>query len=323
LWQQIGGYAVAVVVALIGGGLLWAYLATEVQNRRRRLLIGSALLVLVVTDMWLFSLKFVRLEAKAPSAMWLEAREVIGETNERVLPWGVSIFEQNGPLLVGLNSVFGYDSLEPANHITLASSVPDPRSSAYDVLGARYVIAPNQLDQYGDGQRPLRLVAETGAAWIYERARWLPVARLAYDAEVVADDGAAVARVHDPDFDPQTTAILDEEAPCELGVGSAEDGRATIMAAEPGAWWVRTESSLPALLILAETDYPGWRVAIDGEEARGLRAYTTLRAVCVPAGTHDVTWTYVPTIYVAGAGITLVALIVLVLALLRWRQNKE
>ncbi len=320
LWHQIGGYTVAVVVVLLGGGLMWAYLATTAENGRRRFLIGSALLVLVVADMWFFSLKFVRLEAKAPAAMWLEAREVIGETNERVLPWGVSIFEQNGPLQVGLNSVFGYESLEPANHIALASSVPDPRSSAYDVLGVRYVIAPHELDQYGEGERPLTLIEVTGSAWIYERARSLPVARLVYDAEVIADDGAAVARIHEPDFDPQSTAILAEETSCELNTGAAFDGEASIMAAEPGFWRVQTESRAPALLILAETDYPGWRVEIDGQEARNLRAYTTLRAVCVPAGVHDVTWTYVPTIYAAGGLITLVALLLSGFALFRWRR---
>ena len=321
LWHQIGGYMVAVVVVLLGGGLLWAYLATAADNGRRKLLIGSVLLVLVVTDMWLFSLKFVRLEPQAPAAMWSEAGAVIGETNERVLPWGVSVFEQNGPLQVGLNSVFGYESLEPGNHIALASSVPDPRSSAYDVLGARYVIAPNELDQYSDGERPLTLVEATGSAWIYERARWLSVARLVYDAEVIADDGAAVARIHEPDFDPQSTAILAEETSCELGAGPAHGGEATIMAAEPGYWRVRTESPAPALLILAETDYPGWRVEIDGQDARNLRAYTTLRAVCVPAGVHEVTWTYVPTVYIAGGLITLLALVILGYALIRWRRT--
>jgi hypothetical protein len=320
LWHQIGGYSVAVIVLLLGGGLLWAYLATSEENGRRKTLIGAALILLVVTDMWLFSLKFVRLEPVTPDALWVDAREVIGETKERVLPWGVSLFEHNGPMQVGLNSVFGYDSLEPANHIALTSSVPDPRSSAYDVLAARYVIASTELDQFGDGERPLTLLEQNGAAWVYERARPMPVARLVYTAEVIPDDDAAIARIHQPDFDPETTAILASELLCNVGPTMGEGGTAEIIAAKAGHWQIRTESQTPALLLLAETDYPGWRVSIDDQPAVGLRAYTTLRAVCVPEGVHDVTWTYVPTVYVAGGLISLMALVLIGLALFRWRR---
>ncbi len=222
---------------------------------------------------------------------------------------------------VGLNSVFGYDSLEPANHIALASSVPDPRSSAYDVLGARYVIAPTELEQYGDGERPLTLLEQKGSTWVYERARPLSVARLVYAAEVIADNAAAVTRIHQPDFDPQTTAILATAAVCELGSALAEEGTAEIVAAEPGYWQIHTESEAPALLILAETDYPGWRVTVDGQPAENLTTYTTLRAVCVASGSHEVAWTYVPLIYMVGGLITLLALVLVALALYRWRQS--
>jgi len=321
LWLQIGGYTLALVVLLLGGGLIWAYLATPAENARRRGILAMALILLAVMDMWLFAYKFVRLEAVTPDAFWLDAREMIGETKERVLPWGVSLFDQNGAMQVGLNSVFGYDSLEPANHIALASSVPDPRSSAYDVLGARYVIAPLELEQYGDGEQPLTLLEQKGGTWVYERARPLPVARLVYAAEVITDNGAAVARIHQPDFNTQTTAILGAEPACDLGPAAAERGTAEIITAKPGYWQIRTESAAPALLLLAETDYPGWRVTVDGQPADGLTAYTTLRAVCVPAGSHNVIWTYVPTVYWVGGLITLVALVSVALGLLRWRQT--
>ena len=59
-------------------------------------------------------------------------------------------------------------------------------------------------------------------------------------------------------------------------------------------WRIQTSSEVPVLLILSETDYPGWQVTIDGETAQGLTAYTAVRAVCVPAGEHVVEWTYRP-----------------------------
>ena len=75
-----------------------------------------------------------------------------------------------------------------------------------------------------------------------------------------------------------------------------------------------------AVLLLAATDYPGWQVTVDGQRAEGLMAYTTLRAVCVPPGSHEVVWTYVPAVYRVGGLITLFALTLVAIALYFWRR---
>jgi hypothetical protein len=316
LWHQIGGYALATFILLLGGGLIWAYLVTPEKNERRRVLLGVALILVAISDMWLFAYKFVRLEPPTPDAFWIDARSAIGETTERVLPWGVSLFDQNGAMQVGLNSVFGYDSLEPADHITLASSVPDPRSSAYDVLAARYVIAPTELNDFDDGERPLTLMAQEGAAWVYERARPMPVARLVYEVEVIPDSGRAVQRVHEPDFNPASTAILSADPNCAIDPAPQELGTAKIVENSPGRWLIKTDSESEALLVLAETAYPGWEVSIDGRPAEFHTAYTTLKAVCVPPGTHEVAWAYAPTVYWVGGIVTFAALLLVLAGLI-------
>ena len=320
LWNQIGGYALATTILLLGGGLIWAYLGTERKDTRRRTWLAAALILLTITDMWLFAYKFVRLEPPTPDPFWVDARSVIGETAEHVLPWGVSLFDQNGAMQVGLHSVFGYDSLEPAAHIALASSVPDPRSTAYDVLAARYVIAPTELEDFVNGDRPLSLLAHQGAAWVYERARPLPVTRLVYDVEIITDGGQAVQRVHDPAFDPAATVILDADPTCEVGSVPAAQGTAEISQSTPGFWRIATQSDTPAILVLAETAYPGWQVTIDNKPVGMLTAYTTLKAVCVPAGEHAVVWRYKPVVYQVGGLVTSVALLLVLLA--AWRLFK-
>ncbi len=44
----------------------------------------------------------------------------------------------------------------------------------------------------------------------------LPLARLVTQAEIIPDTDRAIDRVHEPDFDAATTAILPEEPGCEL-----------------------------------------------------------------------------------------------------------
>jgi hypothetical protein len=343
LWHQIGGYSLALVVTGIGGALVWAYLngreagdetrdatpetaPTSVAGpqtsagSRRSLLIALALILLVTADVWWFSFKMVRTASTAPDPVWSDGRALVGEPAGRVLPWGVPLFSQNGAMQVGWWSVFGYDSLEPAAHIALASSVPDPRSTAYDVLGVSHVLAGGPLDEFTQGDRPLTLVGQQGAAWVYERARVLPLARLVYAAEIIPESSAAISRIHDPAFDPALTAILDQASPCELGPAPADAGTAAIVAHEPTRWTIRTTSAAPALLVLAENDYPGWEVTVDGQSAEGLTAYTSLRAVCVPAGEHTVEWRFTPRLYYVGATVSAVALLAVVAA---WAAHRR
>jgi hypothetical protein len=323
LWHQIGGYSLALVLLLLGGGLIWLYLAPGAENGRRQMVVGAALITLAIADSWIFAFKYARLEPAGPDAIWHDARAIVGQTEERVLPWGLPIFTQNGALQVGLNSVFGYVDLEPGNHIALASSVADPRSTAYDVLGAAYVLASTPLEQFTQGDSPLTLVEQRGQAWVYRRARPLPVARLVSGYEVLADRDAAIARVHHPAFDPQTTAILAEEPPCRPGGEATADGQATIEEWRDGYWRIRTESAQAALLILAETSYPGWQVSVDGQPAQPLTAYTAVRGVCVPAGSHEVIWQFRPWIYLVGLGVTVVALLALGAAAIAWRAARR
>lgn len=325
LWHQIGGYSLALVVVGIGGVLIWLYInnsaEAQLTSPRRAVLIAAALIVLVVADTWWFSFKMVRTAATTPDPIWSDGKALVGETEGRVLPWGVPLFSQNGAMQVDWPSVFGYDSLEPAAHIALAASVPDPRSTAYDVLGVSHVLSSVPLDEYTAGDRPLTLVGQQGAAWVYSRARTLPLARLVYAAEVIPDAAAAINRIHAANFDPAQTAILAGAARCDLGPAPAAGGTAVVETHEPTRWQIRTGSEAPALLVLAENAYPGWRVTVDGQPAESLTAYTSIRAVCVPAGEHMVEWVFAPRLYWLGAGISATALALLALAILRSRKQ--
>jgi hypothetical protein len=325
LWHQIGGYSLALIVVGIGGALIWAYIfADKEQNaphRYYRRLVAIGLIILVIADMWWFSFKMVRPESTAPLALWSDGKAIVGDPEGRVLPWGLPLFSQNGAMQVDWPSVFGYDSLEPAAHIALASSVPDPRSSAYDILGASHVLAGGPLDSYLDGDRPLTLLGQEGSAWVYNRARTLPIARLVYQFEVIPNSSEAIARVHAIDFNPASTVILDETPPCDPAESSLSTGTAEIEAHDDTYWRINTSSDSSGLLVLAENAYPGWQATIDGQPAQTLTAYTAIRAVCVPAGDHIVEWTYNPSIYFAGGTITIVSLLITLFAISRLRRH--
>jgi len=220
-----------------------------------------------------------------------------------------------------LRSVFGYNSLAPRDHLALASSIPDPRSSAYDVLGTAFVISEAALDQYKDGESGLVLLGESDAVKVYRRPSALPLVRLLYQFEVIEDESRAISRVHEPDFDPGAAAIVDRQPDCLLGSSPDEKGTVEIVDSKDGYWKAATKSEAPAILVLAESAYPGWNVKIDGNPAEALTAYTTVKAVCVPAGEHVVEWSMGAGSLYAGAAVTVLTLIILIFAYLQHRKR--
>jgi uncharacterized protein (DUF2249 family) len=60
----------------------------------------------------------------------------------------------------------------------------------------------------------------------------------------------------------------------------------------PGAWRIRVDAPRPALVVVAEAAFPGWRAKVDGRPADVLTADGALLGVAVPAGAHDITLTY-------------------------------
>lgn len=309
LWHQIGGWVWLTAMLGLGGLVLWRYLAAP-ENRLRTHILGIMLALLIIADLWNFAHKMIRQEPTTLAPLWSETAQQIGNTNERILPWGVSIFEQNGAGMLGLHSVFSYNALSLAANDALTGSVPDPRSTAYDVLSTAYVISGVPLDNFTEGERALSLVHSSENAWIYRRPRVMPVTRLVSDVEIIAGDAQALERLHQPDFDPAQTVILRERPTCLDGEQVSDLNReARLVARDAASWQIETSSPSPAILVLSESAYPGWRVAIDGNEADPLLAYTALRAVCIPAGNHTVRWVYSPTIYIAGALLSLTAVV--------------
>lgn len=302
--------AVLLAVALCGTllALMWASRHTM---RWPGIALAAALLTLVAADLLRFGLPLVQVGPVGPTALWTDARALIDGDDGRVLPWGVPIFDQNGAGEVGLRSIFGYNPLEIDRVIKLAAFRPDPRSPAYDVLAISEVIAPGPQEAYFEGERPLSISGQTDAVTVHQRARVLPLARLVAAAEVIPDSGVALERLHQPDFDPATTAIVASDPGCGLQ-GGAVDGTATLVEQSDGRYRIATTSSAPSLLVLSETAFPGWQVSIDGVGAEPLLAYTALQAVCVPVGAHEVVWQFVPRTFFVGAIVTLLMAVSLI-----------
>ena len=126
-----------------------------------------------------------------------------------------------------------------------------------------------------------------------------------------ASEAAALAWLESADFDPAREAVVHEEI--ELPADAAPSRRVRVV--RPSARSLRVTTSLerPGLLVVSEGRYPGWKARLDGREVPIHRANVMMRAVVVPAGEHEVTFTYEPGSLLAGVLVSALGLAALAL----------
>ena len=135
----------------------------------------------------------------------------------------------------------------------------------------------------------------SGDVKLYENLDVLPRAFLVYGWSWRPDVAGSVAAMSAPLFDPRTEVVLvgEGERVCDCaGEVGAEPGRVTILSYAAERVVLRSESDRDGLLLLTDAFYPGWQVAIDGVPATAYQADGLFRGVFVPAGEHEVVWTF-------------------------------
>ncbi len=162
-----------------------------------------------------------------------------------------------------------------------------------------------------------RLVVESEYLQIYENTRALPRAWLATTELVTAEQEALeIIRTGKLSggqlWDPLKTALVEGSAGIPLG-GDPTPGSAEITRKEPNRVEVKTQSAAPAILVLSENHYPGWRAYVDGQSVEVMRVDYNLRGVALSAGSHLVTFVYQPKSVLVGLVISLLTFGALVL----------
>jgi len=158
---------------------------------------------------------------------------------------------------------------------------------------------------------------------IYQFDDILPRAALYFRAEVRDNEAEVYRRLADPQFDifakvllDATKLIPDDRAKISaINSGSLLPAQAaTITSYEPMA--VQITASLPrkGILVLNDTDYPGWTVKVDGRQSRWTTANYLFRGVLLEPGVHKVRFEYRPRSFLIGALVSAFGCCCLILA---------
>jgi hypothetical protein len=166
-------------------------------------------------------------------------------------------------------------------------------SPLYDLLNVRYVIVRKDAPLDRDKFAPAFEVDPKLSVW--ENRRVLPRAFLPRQVQSAPDHEAAWTAIHAPGFDPRTTAVV------EGGSAPSGSGEVSDIRSGPNRLSMRVSADGPALVVVSQIWYPGWKIFIDGQpQGAPLRVNYLFQGVPAPAGTHQVELRFEPVLWRVG-----------------------
>lgn len=207
--------------------------------------------------------------------------------NEDVLP-------ANYGVAYGLEEVGGASPLRLAHYQMAADRLPADRLWA--LLNVRYALSRRDTLDVPAEPVATGVGLDGQPAYLHRLAQSQPRAWLATEVLVEPDEDQLWRRLADPGLDLARQVLLPALPDGWSGPAAQPEAGASIAWQErlPERLVLDVASPQPAVLVLSELNYPGWRVTVDGAAAPLLEANGLLRAVALEAGDHRVEMSYRP-----------------------------
>ena len=309
-------HQVAIAFGFIVASALLIGLRT--RGRLRAAAVASIACALVLADLFVAGLRFnpfvdpAMAYPQTDAIRWLQehaGHDRIDSIASDALDW----MPHNSPMAFGLRDIHGSDSLRVRRSFELVSGpelaqakYPPPDSALLDALAVKYLMT----DQAVAEGWPMALA---GDAPVYENTEALSRAYLAYDMYGGSDaDGLAALEAAGR---PRPVAVLHKGA-STVGLGRIEGSKPAL--ADPNAQVrflrdapdeivIETKTRRPAILVLTDSYYPGWRAAVYETPTPIIRTNYAFRGISVGPGTSVVTMKYDPSTFRLGLFTALLA----------------
>jgi hypothetical protein len=307
--------------------VLWTVVAREVGVRRG--VVAGAIALLTMFDLGL-AMRDLKRDNREPESTEFERKLHASLAQQGLLGPGKApprVFlpgpVENAGMRTGWSSVQGYSAL----------ALGRVWRHMHQVLGLESPLAVSTFpshDLAGFGPFPYRSMSLV--IGVDPRTKQLvvnhnpdPRVYLAKSSRQVRDDAEATALMRQG-HDFHTTALVEDPVDLPVQARLPQDlaipDRASIDRFEPEQISVSVESAGPALLVLAEPWFPGWSARVNGKATPCVPANAWMRAVPVPAGKSQVELAFHSTYLASGAGLSLLALVIISLLLVGRRQPR-
>jgi hypothetical protein len=199
----------------------------------------------------------------------------------------------------GIDTIHGYVAGVSEN--ILAHELHTPRTQ--ELLGVRYWLGSKPDRPEGVQQE---VFTGTSGIKVFRNPAAFPRAWVAHQTKSVQDRDWLRIAIQDPAIDLRSTAVMIGEAPQLSTCGEAD--RVVLESRTSDRISIAVETGCTGMLVVSETNYPGWQATLDGKPVRLWEPYGALRGVVVPAGRHRVEMRFRPRSVYAGFALSAIGL---------------
>lgn len=261
---------------------------------------------------------------------------------------GGDVMPENMWIPYGLSSYAGYDAVYPlvsAKFISLTNSndpnatpasrygtISNLNSPLFDLTGSKYLLALKRtaggiVDEKGEIAYNYNLpqfknVFEDKSVVVLENLNSLPNAFFVLNVLSLPEDQILI-KLADKNISLKTQAFVSDSPFQFTSLGDSEKEVPQVNRISNSQVSIRTSNSQDGFLVLTDTFYPGWKAYIDGNETQIFRTNFSFRGVQVPKGIHQVNFVYRPLSLPVGALLSVLSLVVLLFANLKFKLVKK
>jgi Predicted membrane protein len=315
----------SLVFILLSSGVILGFIFDKLKKEYAILIIA----LLIVLDLWTVDKRYLDADRfERPSTIQKSFAPTVADafilkdpTQHRVLNLAVSPFNDNSPTSFFHKSIGGYHGAKMERYQELIDSCIFPELGAFggaaqkaksveelqtalndtpvpvlNILNTKYII-------YQSNALPLINSNALGNAWFVEK----PVFAENANKEISLINS----------FNPSKEAIIGNSFKNQITKPSfpvLENEKIVLISYQPDELRYKYSAREEKLAVFSEIYYPaGWKCYIDGKESRYFRADWVLRGMVVPAGDHEIMFTFKPASYYTGNKVSLASSVLLIL----------
>lgn len=298
----------SLVYILLSAGALYAFYIKKLKPNYFIAILG----LLIVADMWVVNKRYMNnnqfvsaVKADKPITPTAADIQILKDKtlDYRVFNLTVSPFN-DGTTSYYHKSIGGYHGAKMRRYQELIDQhISKGNIAVLNMLNTRYIIQQGEAGPVAQFN-PRAL----GNVWFVDTVKIVPNA----DVEIASLNN----------FNPSRMAIVDKRFQKELkGFTPSSDTTGTIKLIEykPNQLVYKSETKTQRIAVFSEIYYPkGWDVTVDGQTQEHFRANYVLRAMVVPAGVHEIIFTFKPKMFEVGKKIDLASSLIIILAFIGW-----
>ncbi|HEY0089770.1 MAG TPA: YfhO family protein [Candidatus Lokiarchaeia archaeon] len=115
-------------------------------------------------------------------------------------------------------------------------------------------------------------------------------------------------------FDPRKTALVENPEFTNYSF-DIKEAKLEVLQYKNNKIVLKTESPQGSYLVFSDTYYPGWKAYIDKIETKIYRTDGVIKGIYIPAGNHEIIFSFLPTNFWLGASVSFISYISIIIAI--------